>query len=196
MTTAIALHPEAVDGEPLEVRWVVPAGTLPFVGQALSVPEPLQMLVQSGVLTSIVIEPTAIRTRLAPDRDWRLSGSAVRDAVADAAAAPDEWVPRDGSGGDAVVRAAVEQVLAGEVGAYVRSHGGSLELEAVHEGVIKMRFAGACAHCPASDYTLTHRFEAAVRARCPHVVSIVTTRSAAAAPTGARLLGMPRFRSR
>ena len=191
----VALHPEAVPGEPLEVRWILPPGTLPFVGAVRAAPPALQALVDDGVLTGVVVDPDAVRTRIAPGLQWRAVGTAVRDAVASGAADPGRLDP--GGAGDhrGTLRAAVEQVLAGEVGDYVRSHGGSLELVAVEGDRVAMRFSGACAHCPASDPTLTGRFEAAVRARFPGLAGIDTTRTPAP-EAGPRFIGIPLLRRR
>ena len=68
---------------------------------------------------------------------------------------------------------AVEQVIAGDVGDYVRGHGGRITLLSAADGRVEVSLGGACSHCPASDVTLTARFESAVRARYPEVVAIV-----------------------
>lgn len=193
--TPVALHPEAVPGAPLEARWILPPGTLPFVGAVRVAPPALRALVDDGVLTAVVVDPDAVRTRIAPGLQWRAVGTAVRDAVASAAEAPADWIPDKAGTTEGTLRAAVEQVLAGEVGAYVRSHGGSLELVAVDGDRVAMRFSGACAHCPASDLTLTGRFEAAVRARFPALAGIDTTRTSAP-EAGPRFIGIPLLRRR
>lgn len=191
MSGALLLHPEAVAGSPQEVRWVLPAGALPFVGVPAAMPAPLQALLDDGVLTGVVVEPAALRTALAPGRDWRADGPAVREAVERAAAQPEGWTAAEPTGADGVLRAAVEQVLAGDVGAYIRSHGGALELVDVHERRVEMRFSGTCAHCPASDHTLTQRFETAVRALAPALDGVDTTRVPAPRADGPRFLGIP-----
>lgn len=142
----VPLHPEAVDGDPEELRWVLPAGTFAFVGTVAHLPLTVQQLLDDGTLKELTIEPTAIRTRLGVGRSWRFEGSRVRAALQTAAASPGQWVPAEATSSGAVLRMAVQQVIDGEVGDYVRSHGGSVELLSVDDGVVVVKLDGACAH--------------------------------------------------
>lgn len=176
----VPLHPEAVDGDSDQLRWVLPAGTFAFVGAVIHAPHLVQQLIDDGTLADLTIEPTAIRTRLGVGRSWRIEGKRVRAALQSAAATPEQWIPGEDSASDAVLTMAVQQVIEGEVGDYVRSHGGSVELLNVDDGTVEVRLDGACAHCPASEVTLTTRFEKAVRASYPAVkkITAVTGRHA------------------
>ncbi|MFD1720600.1 NifU family protein [Amnibacterium endophyticum] len=196
MTAAVALHPEAVPGAPLEVRWIVPAGSLPFVGAPARVPEALATLLERGLLAEVVVEPAAVRTVLAAGREWRADGAVVRAGLETALADPDGWAPATGADAGDVLRAAVQEVLAGDVGAYIRSHGGALELVEVEDARVRVRFSGTCAHCPASDETLTDRFETAVRALAPALEAVDTDRVPAPRADGPRFLGIPVRRRR
>ncbi len=62
---------------------------------------------------------------------------------------------------------AVEQVVAGQVGDYIRSHGGEVVILDVRDGDVDVRLTGACQHCPAAELTMTIRFETALRALFP-----------------------------
>lgn len=159
---AVPLHPEAT-GDPRTVRWVVPAGTLGFVGEPRLLPPALRALVDDGTLTAVLVEPAAVL--LTTDRDWRTVGAIVRTALAAALADPAGWQPpaRPAS----VLGAAVEEVIAGEVGAYVRSHGGSARLVKVEGSRATIALEGACSGCPARGATLGLRFGRAVGALCP-----------------------------
>lgn len=162
-TAPIAVHPEAT-ADPRTVRWVVPAGTLDFVGVPQTIPAPLQALLDDGTLASLTVEPAAVLTTAAYDDQWRTLGPRVRTALIDALTEPAEWrTADDGS----VLAAAVEQVIAGEVGAYVRSHGGTARLVRVEGGVATIALDGACSDCPARGATLGLRFGRAVEALCP-----------------------------
>lgn len=197
MTTGqlVPLHPEAVEDDGRELRWVLPAGTLGFVGDVARAPEPVQALLEDDTLERLRLEPDAVRTRLGAGRSWRTEGGRVRVALQSGLAVPDRWVPAGDASADAVLRMAVQQVIAGEVGDYIRSHGGSVELLGVGDGAVEVSLNGACAHCPASEFTLSERFEKAVRARYPTVTSI-TARTGEAAPSGRRWLGLTPLRRR
>ncbi len=173
----VALHPETVDAS--VVRWVsASARALGFVGVPDAVPPALGALLDDGTLRGVTVEPGAVLTALTPARAWRVEGARVRSALAAALADPDGWRAPEGSDADAVLAAVVEQVVAGEVGDYVRSHGGDIALVSAATGAVEVRLSGACTHCPAADLTLSQRVEAAIRARYPGLVSLTATTTA------------------
>lgn len=49
----------------------------------------------------------------------------------------------------------VAVLLDGELGSYIASHGGQIQLVSVQAGVVKLRLAGACRGCPASFATVS-----------------------------------------
>lgn len=181
---SVPVHPEAVPGRPEELRWVVPAGTLDFVGEPRALPAALQALVADGTLRRVEVEPDAVRLEVGTGRTWAGEGARVRTALLAALEQTDAWTPPAGASSDDVLRRAVEQVVAGDVGDYVRGHGGRIEVLAVRDGRVEVSLGGACAHCPASDVTLTDRFEEAVRARCPEVREVVAVSAGAGAGSG------------
>lgn len=186
--TVLALHPEAVDGGADTLRWVTRAAdALGFVGVPAAVPTPLAALLDDGVLSGVALEPGAVLTTLGAGRAWRAEGSRVREALVRALAEPSGWAAPAGSGGDDVLAAVVQQVIAGEVGDYVRSHGGAITLVRAAGGRAEVALSGACTHCPAAGLTLDQRVEAAVRARYPALVALTATTTAPTAPAGSGL---------
>ncbi|MGZ8177384.1 NifU family protein [Williamsia sp. SKLECPSW1] len=172
--SAIPVHPEQVVGDPRSVRWVVPAGVLPVVGPLAQLPPALAALADAGVVESVVAESAAVLVTLTPDRSWRTEGARVRAALGEDLARPADWSPEYRTGSDDILRAAAHEVLDGDVGAFVASHGGALRIVDVADGVITVDLAGACSHCPAADVTLTDRFADAVRTRAPHLREVRT----------------------
>lgn len=55
---------------------------------------------------------------------------------------------------------------------FVHSHGGEVEVLDVTDGVVHVRLAGACSGCTASDETLTHGVEEALREGLPGFVRV------------------------
>lgn len=158
----IPLHPEAT-ADPHTIRWVVPAATLDFIGTPQSVPAPLATLLAEGTLTALTVEPAAVLTT--SDGDWRTLGARVRTVLAESLADPAGWrAPTEHA---PVLAAAVAEVIAGEVGEYVRSHGGTARLVGVEGSLATIALDGACASCPARGATLGLRFGRAVEALCP-----------------------------
>ena len=165
----IPLHPEPVPDDPATVRWVVPAGLLGIVGAPETMPASLDALARDGIVESVVVESSAIRVTLTPGRTWRAHGARVRAALLADLEQPSAWSAAAPTGTDDVLRAAAREVLDGDVGAFVASHGGALRVVDVTDGVITVDLAGACSHCPAADVTLTDRFADAVRVRAPQL---------------------------
>ncbi len=202
----VPVHPESLPDDPRTLRWVIPAGTLGFVGMPVEVPAPLRQLLDDATLAGLTVEPAAVRLTLAAGLEWREQGVRVRDALQAALAVPEQWQAPDladatdamaamAAPGDDVLRAAVHQVLDGEVGDYIRSHGGQVILLSAHESEVEVQLSGACRHCPASDVTLTERLEGGVRALYPGVLRL-TARDEPGPGAGRRMLRLIPTRGR
>lgn len=182
----LAMHPEAVAGDPSTLRWVVPAGRTPFIGPVGCAPGLLGELLAGGSLETVTCSREAVETTLGPGLSWRQSGERVRQALREALAEPDLWVPAvapeqastgqdeiasvpapTATGDDATLEASVRAALAGPAGDYVRSHGGRVHLVGVRDGVASVRLSGACGGCPASALTIHGRLERDLRAQFP-----------------------------
>ncbi|WP_416979797.1 NifU family protein [Streptomyces sp. T028] len=178
----VPLHPQRIPGRPDRLRWVIPAGILTGTGTGTGtltatgtgalaeVPAPLAALLADGTLARIEVEGAAVVTRLGPGRAWPEEGARVRSALHAALDEPAGWIPASGSdhrGDDALLQDVACEVLAGEVGDFARSHGGSIDLVDVRDGVVTVRLGGACGGCPASWFTLHQRLEGHLRRRHP-----------------------------
>ncbi|UXY25552.1 NifU family protein [Streptomyces sp. HUAS TT20] len=171
----IPLHPQQVPGRPDQLRWIMPAGTLPCTGPLTATPAPLAALVEDGTLASVTAEPAALVTALGPGRSWSREGARVRTAIHSALDDCAGWSAADtgeASADDALLDRAAHDLLGGAVGQFARSHGGAIELVGVQDGVVTVRLAGACHGCPASWITLHHRLEQQLRNRCPSLVAV------------------------
>lgn len=166
--TLVPLHPEATD-DPSRLRWVVPPGVLHLVGRPAEVPGALARLLEDGTVVDIVVGADAVDVTLGPGCGWRADGPRVRDALTAALAEADAWraADPDAEGPDAVLRDAVGRVIAGDVGEYVRSHGGRITLLDAADGRARIALDGECSSCPARSLTLHLRFERALRALYP-----------------------------
>jgi Fe-S cluster biogenesis protein NfuA/nitrite reductase/ring-hydroxylating ferredoxin subunit len=65
------------------------------------------------------------------------------------------------------VREALESVLP-----YLQSHGGSVELLGVEDGIVRLRLEGSCAGCPSSSMTLKLAIEDAIFKAAPDVEEV------------------------
>ena len=71
-----------------------------------------------------------------------------------------------GLGEDAEVQAQAEEAVSAalaEVRPYAESHGGSIEVESITDGAVRVRMLGSCDGCPSSAATLTYGVEEALR---------------------------------
>jgi Fe-S cluster biogenesis protein NfuA len=165
------MHPEATD-DPQTLRWVIPPGTLPVLGEIADAPGVLGELLASGSLGALEVGTAAVSIRLEHGRTWTGDGVAVRDALATALRSPEQWRPVHEADPDDLLRSAVEDVIDGATGDYIRSHGGEVQVVSVVQGRVQVRMSGACAHCPALGFTLHSRLECEVRRRCPDLVEL------------------------
>ncbi|MFD2768026.1 NifU family protein [Micromonospora eburnea] len=159
-------HPQADPRRPERVRWILPGGVLPVTDGPVPVPPPLAALLADGTLTDVTVAADAVVTDLTPGRRWVDDGPRVRTALHAALGDPAGWCGGPGPAlpdSDESVRRSVRRLLDGSVGDFVRSHGGSIELVGVRDGVVRVRLAGACDGCPAARYTLRNRVEAELR---------------------------------
>ncbi|MEH3154307.1 MAG: NifU family protein [Gordonia paraffinivorans] len=175
----IPVHPEPVADDPATVRWVIPAGSVSVVGTPAVLPPALAELARDGVVQSVFVESSAVRVTLASGHAWRAAGARIRAALCADLENPSDWSAVAPTSGDDVLRAAAREVLDGDVGAFVASHGGALTVVDVTDGVVTVDLAGACSHCPAADVTLTDRFADAVRARAPQLRAVRTAQAPA-----------------
>lgn len=164
----IALHPEP-GARADDVRWVVPDGVDLLggsVGRLVDAPG-LGDLLRDGTLTAVTFCADCVVTTAGPGLEWATIGARVRTALSLALAQPGRWrLDRLAVGGEALQ--AAEEVLAGEFGVYVSSHGGRFELVGVDDdGAVHVRLGGACHGCPAAELSLRAGFERRLRARCP-----------------------------
>ena len=160
----VPVHPEAVASDAQRLRWVVPTGSLPFLGPVASAPGVLGELIADGVLLGLELEPSAVVMSLSSGLSWRAAGARVRSALHEALRVPGEWRAAAGAtsyddGADEVVARIVTEALAGSAGDYVRSHGGGVELVDVSDGVVTVRLSGSCRGCPAMGFTVGRRLE-------------------------------------
>ena len=80
--------------------------------------------------------------------------------------------PTGGPAADAPLREKVEHILS-MIRPAVQSDGGDLELvEVTDEGVVRVRFHGACVGCPSSELTLQVGIERSLKSRIPEVTEV------------------------
>jgi Fe-S cluster biogenesis protein NfuA len=84
---------------------------------------------------------------------------------------------------DAEVRAAIQELLDGEVNRGIARHGGRISLVDYQAGKLHIAMSGGCQGCASSQVTLRQGVELMVRRIAPEVVEIVDTTDHAAGTT-------------
>lgn len=147
--TRVAMHPEATE-DPRAMRWIVPAGAMPVVGEICSAPEALGALLADGTLTRVTVEHRVVVVWLRADLRWSDVGDTGRDALATALLTPHAWVPTIPASDDDLLRSAMADVLSGAMGDFIRSHGGRVDVVEVADGRV------AVVGCPVPASTALH----------------------------------------
>jgi Fe-S cluster biogenesis protein NfuA len=168
----IPIHPQSCPDRPDEVRWITPANMLPspVPGPVATAPDPLAALIDDGTLTEVRIAADALVTRLGHGRSWSQDGPRVRTAVHAALA-------DHARSADALLREAAQDLIDGATGSLARSHGGTIELIDVHDGIVEVRLLGACHGCPAARTTLRIHLERRLREQCPQLREVKAPRT-------------------
>ena len=165
----IGIHAERVAGDDRVVRWVVPMGMVP-VGRVREAPGRLGELFSEGAFSEALTEYGALWLWLRDGLSWSMVGASVQSALRDALADPQGWVVDPAPG--EVLEHVTADLLAGSVGDFVRSHGGSVSAQPVGGDAVAVQLGGACQHCPAAEYTLRARLLGELRRRCPDLVEV------------------------
>ena len=164
----IGIHAERVAADDRAVRWVVPAGILP-TGRVRSAPGRFGEMLSDGTVSDALVEHTAVWLWPREGLSWAQLGAEVQSELRDALADPGSWAVEPAPG--EILEHVTADLLAGSVGEFVRSHGGSVGTHRAGE-IVTVRLGGACDHCPAAGLTLRGRLIGELRSRCPDLVEV------------------------
>lgn len=159
----IPLHAERGD-TPNETRWMCPEGTFAEVGAISSFG--IDAGLTPHVASARVESSRCVSIRLQDGVEWRDLGSDAWSQVSELVEARGSWQlvsAARGVSADERLAQAVRTVLDGTFGDFVASHGGHVTLLDVRDGVVSVALTGACAHCPAAEWTLRMRLERDLR---------------------------------
>ncbi|MDO5081258.1 NifU family protein [Buchananella hordeovulneris] len=172
----VAFHPES-GRRAAEIVWVVTAGPLPLAADLADDPA-LAALRTGGQLAAVQVEASQVTTVAAPAHSWATLAPLVRAALTEALTRAGQGPELAAARRRALLRE-TEALLAGELGDYLRSHGGQATLRQAGEDWIEVELTGTCRNCPASAFTLRGRLERQLQARCPWLKNVrqATSRS-------------------
>ncbi|MEZ0353576.1 NifU family protein [Mycobacterium sp. pR1184] len=185
----IPLHATATE-DPRRLRWVVAADRLPPRGTVRAAPGRLGALLRTRVIEEIVVGAGGILITVDAATGWRAVGDEVRQALGEALLDPAGWTVDETSFAAGTLVAAVQELLAGPVGALAASHGGSIELVSVVGHQVTVRMAGACDGCPGASATLRDALERELRRRIDDQVVVSSENDSPSLSFGKKLLSL------
>jgi Fe-S cluster biogenesis protein NfuA len=156
--------------------------------RAAGSPLPEQLFGLPGVAHVLVSENVVTVGKVA-DVEWSklkaVIGEKIRAQLLTGAPAILENISPKATWGrsDAEVRAAIQELLDGEVNRGIAGHGGNIAIVDFQDGKLRIAMSGGCQGCASSQVTLRQSVEVMVRKIAPEVVEIVDTTDHAAGMT-------------
>ena len=185
----IPIHATATSN-PQQLRFVVPAGNLPPRGTVRQAPDVLGVWLDRGVIAEALVRDADVLITLSTGKTWREFGDDIRDALGDALLDREGWQIDPPTDGDERLAEIVKDLLAGQIGAFAASHGGSIELISVSGHNVTVRMSGACHGCPASGSTLSQKLQGELRRRVGDQVTVSSESYSAPKSLGKKLLSL------
>jgi Fe-S cluster biogenesis protein NfuA len=156
--------------------------------RAVGSPLPEHLFGLPGV-AHVLISEDVVTVGKDPEADWSQLKSAIGakiraqlltgvPAILDSTSHVNRW-----GRSDAEVRAAIQELLDGEVNRGLAGHGGSISLVDYKDGKLRIALSGGCQGCASSQVTLRQNVEVMVRRIAPEVAEIMDTTDHAAGRT-------------
>lgn len=124
---------------PQQLRWVVSSGSLPADGTVQQAPGRLGVLLDDGVIDTLVVRDDDVLITVSAGTTWRELGDEIRNALSDALADPAGWRVDSATDKDAQLAKIASELLAGQIDALAQSHGGSIEVVSVRGRNVTVR---------------------------------------------------------
>jgi Fe-S cluster biogenesis protein NfuA len=74
-----------------------------------------------------------------------------------------------------LIQSDIESIVQEELKAispYVNSHGGNIELVAIHDGIVTLALKGTCSTCPLSFYTVSMGIQTRLKHKIPSLKEV------------------------
>jgi len=191
----ITIRAEVLQADPNACKFTVsrsihPGGPFFYDRRERAVGSPLpELLFGLEGVAHVLISDNVVTVGKAPGVDWSPLKSAIGakiraqlltgvPAILSSASHVNRWGRSDDE-----VRAAIQELLDGEVNGGLAGHGGSISLVDYTEGKLRIAMSGGCQGCASSQVTLRQSVEVMVRRIAPEVTEIVDTTDHAAGRT-------------
>ena len=183
----IAIRAEVLLADPDTCKFTVsqvihPGGPFFFGSRERAAGSPLpEILFSLPGVAHVLIAENVVTVGKRPDVEWSslkaAIGARIRAHMVTGVPAllenPDH--PTTWGRSDAEVRAAIQELLDGEVNRGIAGHGGRISLVDYKDGRLSIAMSGGCQGCASSQVTLRQGVEVMVRRIAPEVVEIVDT---------------------
>jgi Fe-S cluster biogenesis protein NfuA len=188
----IAIRAEILQADPSTCKFTVsqvvhPGGPFFFDRRERAADSPLpELLFALPGVAHVLISENVVTVGKVSDVDWSALkaavGATIRAQLLTGVPAILENSNRLSTWGrpDAEVRAAIQELLDGEINQGIAGHGGSISIVDYKDGKLSIAMSGGCQGCASSQVTLRQGVEGKVRKVAPEVVDIIDTTDHAA----------------
>ena len=110
------------------------------------------------------------------DEEWPVLGKQIGAAIREAVQSGQALIAKDLKArqpSEKALRAEVERLLQTEIGPYVASHGGSIEVVDVKGSAVYVNMSGGCQGCASASVTLKQGIEQIIFERIPQISQVV-----------------------
>lgn len=165
------LPPELGAAQPGQagIRWTT-AGEPLISGILRATDAELGRWLQCGQLAAVLVEPHGLLAwpGASAPATW---AQTLQEILATELAQADTWLIEPAA--DLVLTFAANDVICGELGALLDSHGGQLRVTNVQDDRVEISLGGQCADCAIADLTLQSRLRGALSRRMGREIEIV-----------------------
>ena len=183
----IAIRAEVLQADPDTCNFTVsqvihPGGPFFYDRRERATGSPLpELLFGLAGVAHVLIAENVITVGKVPEVDWSSLktsiGAKIRAQMLTGVPAilADAGRPATWGRPDPEVRAAIQELLDGEVNQGIAGHGGNISIVDYKDGNLRIAMSGGCQGCASSQVTLRQGVEVMVRKVAPEVVEIIDT---------------------
>jgi len=183
----IAIRAEVLQADPDTCNFTVsqvihPGGPFFYDRRERAAGSPLpELLFGLAGVAHVLIAENVITVGKVPEVDWSSLktsiGAKIRAQMLTGVPAilADAGRPATWGRPDPEVRAAIQELLDGEVNQGIAGHGGNISIVDYKDGNLRIAMSGGCQGCASSQVTLRQGVEVMVRKVAPEVVEIIDT---------------------
>ena len=136
----------------------------------------LEALLAINGVREVLVSGNRLTIAKSSDEEWPVLGKQIGAAIREAVQSGQALISKDLKArrpSEKALRAEVERLLQTEIGPYVASHGGSIEVVDVKGSAVYVNMSGGCQGCASASVTLKQGIEQIIFERIPQISQVV-----------------------